>query len=331
MKNFYKNKNILVTGGTGTIGIPLVKLLIKEGANVHVVSMDSKEYAKEVLPEECHFYRGDLTYIGYAREMMKNIEHVFDMSGVKGSIGSNDGNLSKMFVSFLKLQTGIMHEAYLAGVNRYLFMGSICSYPKMLIPKKETDMWNELPQQNDKYGGMAKRVGELQAESYFADKVWDGIRIIRPSNVYGPYDDFDPKTAQVIPALINRAVNGENPLTVWGNGDAVRDFVYSDDVAYWAMVALEKLPPVYPVNIGSGEVIFIKEIARDICNYLDIEFTFDENKPSGDSIRRLSIVRAEKELSYEIFTPLTTGIENTIEWYKDNKDLAKLKKRYYNE
>jgi GDP-L-fucose synthase len=179
-----------------------------------------------------------------------------------------------------------------------------------------------MPKQNDRIPGIAKRVGELMGEAYQLEYGWDAVRIVRPSNVYGPYDDFNPATAQVIPALINRMVNGENPVKVWGDGSAIRDFIYSEDVAYWIIKAVENAPPCMPINLGNGNGITIKEVTETISSLINPspEIIWDIEKPSGDPCRILSMDRAKEVLGYHQRTSLKNGLDKTIQWYKANKN-----------
>ena len=196
------------------------------------------------------------------------------------------------------------------------------------MPKEEDSIWNGPPKQNDRIPGIAKRIGEIQGEAYLLEHGWDAVRIVRPSNVYGSFDDFDPATAQVIPSLIKRIVDGENPLKVWGDGSAVRDFIYSEDAAYWMLVAMEKAPPCLPINLGSGKGITIKELVEIISSCIpnppDVEW--DTTKPSGDPVRILSTQRAEEILGYKLMTDIKDGVQKTIQWYIDNKQILKSKK-----
>jgi GDP-L-fucose synthase len=150
--------------------------------------------------------------------------------------------------------------------------------------------------------------------------------------VYGPYDDFNPATAQVIPALINRMVNGENPLKVWGDGSAIRDFIFSEELAEWLMVALEKAPPCVPINLGSGQGVTIKEVAETIaaCVPNPPQIEWDRTKPTGDPVRLLSINRARELIEFNLKIGFKEGIKKTIDWYLRNRELAsKIGVRYY--
>lgn len=317
----WDGKKVLVAGGTGTIGIPLVKKLVTYGAEVKVVSMDSPDYAKSVFKNDITFIQKDLTNLEHCMDVVKDQECVFNLVGIKGSTGIGETKVASYLVSMLWFQTNLMEAAFRNDISRYLFVSSICGYPQSTIPKEEDTIWNGMPKQNDRIPGIAKRIGEIQGEAYMLEYGWDAVRIVRPSNVYGPFDDFNPLRAQVIPALISRVLSGENPLRVWGDGSAIRDFVYSDDVAHWLLIAMENAPPCIPINIGSGKGVTIKEIVEIIMKYVpdppDIEW--DPTKPTGDPVRVLSIQRAERVLNYKVLTNIEDGIRETIDWYRGSR------------
>lgn len=323
----YKNKRVLVAGGTGTIGIPLVRRLIELGADVTVVSKDTPEYAKRVLGDKALFRQSDLTNLDNCLEATKNQDYVFNLVGIKGSTGIGETKVASYLVPMLWFQTNLMEASFRNNIKRYLFVSSICSYPQSSLPKQEDSMWNGLPKQNDRIPGLAKRIGEIQGEAYLQEYAWDAVRIVRPSNVYGPFDDFNPATAQVIPSLIMRVISGENPLKVWGDGTAVRDFIFSEEVADWLLVALENAPPCVPINIGRGEGITIKEVVETIrqCVANPPQIEWDTTKPVGDPVRILSIERAEKLIGFKLKTEIRAGIQKTIDWCLNNKELIKQK------
>ena len=288
---FFKNKEIveiclkkkyLSCCGTGTIGIQVVKKSEKKQANITVVSMDEEKFAKKVLGPDILFKKIDLTDLNNCKKAVKNQDMVFNLVGIKGSVGIGETKVASYLTSMLKFQTNLMEASFLEGVKKFLFVGSVCSYPQSKI-HYEDNMWNGMPKQNDRIPGIAKRVGELMGEAYQLEHGWDAVRIVRPSNVYGPFDDFNPATAQVIPALISRMVNGENPVNVWGDGSAIRDFIYSEDVAYWILEVMKKAPPCLPINLGSGNGVTIKEITKTIKKliYPSPNIVWDRDKPSG--------------------------------------------------
>jgi GDP-L-fucose synthase len=311
-----------VAGGTGTIGSQLVPKLIKNGNDVTVVSMDSLDYAKQVLGPSVRFFQLDLTDIDNCLRVTKGFDHVYNLVGIKGSVGIGETKVASYFVPMLRFQTNLMDAAFQNEVARYMFVSSICIYPQADV-HFEDNAWNGMPKQNDRIPGIAKRVGELQGEAYLKEHGWDAVRIIRPSNVFGPYDDFNPETAQVIPALIYRMLEGENPVKVWGDGTAIRDFVFSEELAEWMIIAMDKLPACTPINLGSGVGYTIKEIAETISKNTPLrpKIEWDKSKPSGDPVRLMNIEKAEKLIDYKPKTSIDKGIKKTISWYSNNKDL----------
>lgn len=325
--SFYRNKKVLVAGGSGTIGVPLVHLLSAVGAEIKVVSLDNEAYARRVLPPHVEYQRLNLSTLENCLEACNGMEYVFNLVGIKGSVGIGQSKAASYLVPYLWFQTNLMEAAFRSGVERFLFVGSICSYPQKNEPKLEDEMWNGMPLQNDRITGLAKRIGEIQGEAYLLEHNWQAVRVVRPSNVYGPFDDFNPATAQVIPALIARALAGENPLTVWGDGSAQRDFIFSEEVAGWLMVALETAPPCVALNLGAGKAVTIKEIAETIVSCLDDDLSIKwlADKPAGDPVRVLSIERAARLIGFKPQITLKEGIARTLRWYKDNSGLTQHK------
>lgn len=311
----YKNSKVLVAGGTGTIGVPLVRELIKRGAKVRVVSLEPEIIARGKIQDEFEFYQFDLTKPEHCLKAVANQRFVFNLLGIKGSVGLGETKVASYLIPMLRFQTNLMEAAFYEGIERFLFVGSICSYPRSTMHYEE-NMWNGMPQQNDRIPGIAKRVGELLGEAFYLEHGWNAVRIVRPANVYGPYDDLNPKTAQVIPALITRMLTGENPVSIWGDGSAVRDFIFSADVAYWMCEALEKAPPNWPINLGSGLGLTIKEVAEAIASLVNPipQLKWDPYKPAGDPCRILAMERAKKVLGYYQRTSLADGLTKTIKW-----------------
>jgi len=314
--DFYNNKKILVTGGTGLIGQPLVEELIKKGAFVTVVSLDDKSRSNKNVK----FIKSDLRYFENCLDVCKNKEIVFHLAGVKGSPEMTAKQPASFFFPTISFSFNMMEAARRMGVEQYLLTSSIGVY----APSKifyEDDVWNSFPSPHDRFAGWAKRMCELQAESYSIEYKWDKVSIVRPANVYGPFDNFDPKNAMVIPSLILRALSGENPLKVWGDGSAIRDFIYSRDVALGMMKVVER-GFNKPINIGSGKGITIKEIVEIIIQNTNQNKTieWDTSKPSGDSIRIMD-TSTQKKLKILNETSIEEGIKETIEWFKKNQHM----------
>jgi len=321
--SFFKGKKILVTGGTGLIGRPLVEMLTSQGAKVMVVSLDDPSRA----PKEVKFIRSDLREFSNCLKMCKDKDIVFHLAGIKGSPLTAKKQPASYFVPTITFNTNMMEAARRQKVSRYLYTSTIGVYAPAEV-FHEDDVWKTFPSENDRFAGWAKRMGELQAESYKIEYGWDKVSIVRPANVYGPFDNFDPKTGMVIPSLIHRAISGENPLVVWGDGSPVRDFIHAKDVARGMIMAVEKGVNV-PINLGSGTGVTIKQLAETIAKLVPggpIKIVWDKTKPKGDKKRLMDMTRAKKLLGFEPIVSLEEGIKETIDWYIKNKDEAN--KRY---
>lgn len=317
----YKNKKILVTGGTGLIGRPLVELLLQAGASVRVASLDDTSRC----PEGAEFISGNLMHWDFCQKVARGMDYVFHLAGVKGSPAMTARKPASFFVPTISFNTNMMEAARQAGVERYLFTSTIGVYAPAEV-FHEDDAWKTFPSENDRFAGWAKRMGELQAEAYKIEYGWDKIAIVRPANVYGPYDNFDPANAMVIPSLIKRALDGENPLVVWGDGSAIRDFIHARDVARGMMLALEKMPG-QPINLGSGTGVSIREIVEIIVNNMTNkpEVVWDTSKPSGDKKRLMDISRA-RAIGFQPTISIGEGIREVMGWYRENRGIVS--KRY---
>ena len=312
--SFYSGKKVLVTGGTGMIGKQLVPLLLDAGAIVHIVSLDDPSRA----PEEIHFIRSDLREFNNCLIACEGMDIVFHLAGVKGSPAMTAERPASFFVPTLTFSLNMMEAARRCRVENYLFTSSVGVYSPAEI-FFEDSVWETFPSKNDWFAGWAKRMGELQAEAYRIEYGWDAVSIVRPANVYGPFDNFDPENSMVVPALIRRACESDGTLSVWGDGSAVRDFIHSRDVARGMMLALENRVSE-PINLGSGSGISIRELVEIIVQEIGrpIEIKWDISKPSGDPIRILNAERS-RGYGFEPVVSLKEGVEETVKWFLANK------------
>lgn len=303
---------VLVTGGTGMIGRYLVPMLIKLNHDVTVASLDGAEL--------CHPYANfkklDLRDIQNCMKVCEGMDEVYHLAGVKGSPKMCREQPADFFVPTISFSINMMQAARKQGVKKYLFTSSVGVYQPAEI-FFEDDVWKTFPSENDKFAGWAKRMGELQAEAYqvqYPDS--DNLYcIVRPGNVYGRYDNFDPATGMVIPALISRLFNGENPLRVWGDGTPIRDFIHASDVAR-AMVFVMQNKINKPVNVSSGNPVTIRQLVQIIAEHFDnANFEFTQKGVSGDNKRLLDISRLT-ESGWNPKTTLYEGLKDTIDWYR---------------
>lgn len=309
----------LVTGATGMIGRALVPSLVKRGDRVLAVSLDQApvDWSKWIEEGSVLFKRVDLRNLVDVIDLMSEVQTVFHLAGVKGSPKLTKQQPASFFTNTLMFNLNVMEAARRSGVSNFLYTSSIGVYsPAQILFEDEIE--GTIPSVNDRFAGYAKRMGELQAEAVKIEFGWDCVSIVRPANVYGPFDNFDPATGMVVPSLISKAIDGDGILEVWGNGASVRDFVYVDDVAA-AMIHLMDISYRKPVNVGSGVGHSIRELVQilqsEIPN-LDVEWSNDG--PAGDDIRLLDIARL-KSTGFLPKISLEEGVSRTIEWYRQHR------------
>jgi GDP-L-fucose synthase len=318
MKNsFYKNKRVLVTGGTGMIGIPLVKKLLNLKAKVKVVSLDDKKRC----PKEAKFIRLDLTKFENCIKITKNIDIVFHLAGIKGSPKMAITRPASFLYPTVSFSFNMLEASRINKVKNYLFTSSVGVYSPSKI-FYEDSVWSTFPSKNDWYAGWAKRICELQVDAYRKEFGFQNLSIIRPANVYGPYDNFDTENAMVIPSLIKKAIESKKKyLEVLGDGTPIRDFVFSEDVAD-AMLEMVKKKINIPLNIGSGKGYSIKKLAETIAsNVPNKKIKWKKVAFQGDKIRILSMKKANSK-GIKAKTSIQVGIKKTIEWYLNKKDIS---------
>ena len=314
----FEDKNVLVTGGSGMIGRQLVSILLKNGAKVHVADLNQPIN----MSEKIIFHNIDLKDFNNCKEVCKDMDYVFNLVGIKCSPMVCLERPADIMGPMLQFNTNMLEAAMLAKVKWYLYTSTVGVYEPAEV-LYEDDVWNSQPSKNDWYGGWAKRMGELQCQAYEKQFGKGKCSIVRPANVYGPYDNFNPENAMVIPSLIRKA-HDSDILEVWGDGSAIRDFIHCRDVAL-GMIHLVKNKVTEPVNLGSGSGISIKEIADIVATRFSKKIKWLADKPTGDAKRVFDTKRAKK-YGFETTVSLESGINETINWFLENKDV--IDKRY---
>lgn len=316
----FEGKSCLITGGTGLIGREIARILVDAGASVRVVSLDHVEIHKNI--EQVH---GDLTDFAFCLEQTKGMDFVFHVAGIKGSIEVTKSKPASFFVPLLMFNTNVLEAARRNKVEKLVYTSSIGAYADAEF-FVETENRDGPPM--DMFPGWAKRMAELQIQAYKQQYGLDWS-IVRPCNVYGPGDNFDPENAMVIPTLMMRIHRGESPVIVWGDGSAIRDFAYSRDVAFGTIQALHYGTRGDFVNLGSGEGYSIRQLVETLRDFLDFDYKFDVTKPSGFPRRVMDISRAREWIHYNPKTTLRQGLEETWNWFQKNQDEYLRKQNYF--
>ena len=312
----------LVTGGTGLIGRQVVAQLKKKGFHVTTVSLDSLR----VEGSDDHV-EGDLTQFDVCMEVTKAKDYVFHLAGIKGSLEVTLARPASFLVPMLRFNTNVLEASRKNGVKRLVYTSSIGAYASAEV-FVETEGHAGDPM--DTYPGWAKRMAETQIQAYKKEFGLDWA-VVRPCNVYGPGDNFDPNNAMVIPSLMMKIRRGDDPVSVWGDGSAVRDFAYSEDVAEGIISAAELGTRGSFVNLGSGRGYSVAELVSTLQQFLDFNVEFDTSKPSGFPKRVMDISRAEEWLGYSPKTSLREGLEKTWDWFIENENEYLKKKNYFTE
>ena len=311
---FYRDKRVLVTGGTGFVGTHIVDELLKQGAKIRVPihhrPMIVHDDRIETIP-------ADLNILDDCIKVSEGMDFVFHAAGTVGAAGVTKINTMMSITKNLVLNAYMLQAAWQTGVNRFLIYSSSTCYPDANHAVKEEEMWNG-PTHPSYFGyGWMRRYLERLSEFVVANSSMK-IAVVRPSAVYGRYDNFNPATSHVIPALIRRAVEKENPFVVWGTGDEVRDFLHISDFARGSLLMLEKYAEGDAVNIGYGKVVTIKEIVQMVlkaAGHGGAQVVFDSTKPTTIPFRMVDISKAERILNFKPSIDLEDGIRNTTQWY----------------
>jgi GDP-L-fucose synthase len=302
----FDRQRVVVTGGAGFLGSRVVERLRQKGATdvfvPRTASMDLRERAN-------------------CKRAVAGADLVIHMAARVGGIGFNRENPATLFYENLVMGAQLMEEARLAGVRKFVAIGTVCAYPKFTpVPFHEDDLWNGYPEETNAPYGLAKKMLLVQAQAYRQQYGFNGIFLL-PVNLYGPGDNFDPSSSHVIPALIRKIwlakQNGEPVVDVWGDGSASREFVYVEDAAEGIVMAAERYNGSEPVNIGSGMEITIKELVTVLCGLIGFEghIQWDTSKPNGQPRRSLDVSRAKSEFGFKASTDFLTGLKKTVEWW----------------
>jgi GDP-L-fucose synthase len=304
-----RGRRVLVTGGSGFLGRHVVARAEEAGAACVSVPRQRDYDLRE--PEAIRRCLAD------ARP-----EVVIHLAAVVGGIGANQERPGEFFFDNAAMGIHLIEEARRFGVDRFVTAGTVCSYPKFTpVPFRETDIWDGYPEETNAPYGLAKKMLLVQGQAYRQQYGFDSIHVV-PVNLYGPGDNFDPVSSHVIPALIRKCVGavetGAPSVRAWGSGAASREFLHVDDAARGIVLAAEHYDSPDPVNLGSGQEVTIRDLAREIARSCGFAGTFewDGSKPDGQPRRMLSVDRARDMFGFEASVPLAEGLAETVAWYR---------------
>lgn len=304
-------RRVVVTGGAGFLGRFIVQRLQQFG-EVEVFVPRKREY--------------DLVHATEIDRLLKDTrpDLIIHLAAVVGGIGANQKNPGKFFYENLMMGTQLIEQSRLAGVEKFVALGTVCAYPKFTpTPFHEEDLWNGYPEETNAPYGLAKKMMLVQAQGYRQQYGFNTIFLL-PANLYGPGDNFDLESSHVIPALIRKCVEARNSgapyIEAWGTGNASREFLYVEDCAEGVLSAAAKYDESEPVNIGTGNEIKISDLLHLISRLtrFEGEIRWQSDKPDGQPRRRLDVSRALEKFGFQARVSLEEGLRRTIDWYEAN-------------
>lgn len=327
MNQFFFHKKVLVAGGAGFVGTNLILKLLERRAKVRATIHKSPPQINppsgEARNSKVEFVRADLTSPSDCKRVVEGVDLVFMCAAnTQGAAVIEKTPLLHVTPNVI-MNTLMLEAAHSAGVKKFLFISSNTVYPLTDYPVKETDVNYSFYEKYFPVGWM-KLFTEKMCEMY-STKIKNPMVtvIVRPGNIYGPYDHFDSEDSHVIPALISKVFKRQNPLEVWGDGCDIKDFIYVEDLVEGLIKAMEKINEFNPINIGGGKPITIRQVLKEILeadNFKNTEIVFNNSKPTMIPIRLINISKAKKILKFTPKTSLKNGIKKTVNWYRSSRN-----------
>ena len=316
-QQFWQGKRVIVTGGAGFLGSFVVEKLRARGA-ADIIVPRSREY--------------DLVQQSAIKQLLNDtrdadgnpVDMVIHLAAQVGGIGANLVHQADYFYANLMMGVQLIHESYLAGVPKFVAIGTICAYPKFApIPFKETDIWDGYPEETNAPYGLAKKMMLVQSQVYRSQYGYNSIYLL-PVNLYGPRDNFDLESSHVIPALVRKCLEaqarGDDHIEAWGDGSPTREFLYVEEAAEGILLAAERYNESEPANLGSSFEISIKDLVETIARVsgFEGEVRWNTDRPNGQPRRKLDVSFAETAFGFRSAMPFEDGLRKTVDWYLEN-------------
>jgi GDP-L-fucose synthase len=308
-------KNILVTGGSGFLGRHVVQALVEAGANPGQISTPRSK--------DC-----DLRSAKNCQSALEGKDIAIHLAAHVGGIGLNQKKPGELFYDNLMMGVNLIHQAHLTGVSKVVVVGTICAYPKFTpVPFKEENLWNGYPEETNAPYGVAKKALLVQLDAYRQQYGLSGVYLL-PVNLYGPWDNFNPDSSHVIPALIRKLDEAkqrkDDVVAVWGDGSPTREFLYVEDAAQGIVRATQHYDGSEPVNLGTNNEISIKDLVELLAELMEFEgkIHWQTDKPNGQPRRCLDTQKAEKLFGFKAQMSFREGLKRTIDWWTAHRDDA---------
>jgi len=319
---FFERRLSLVTGGTGFIGTHIVKSLLEQGGRVRLV----RHRRPPILSDpRIEVVQADLTRQEDCLAVMVGVDLVFHAAGAVSGVGASAGSAMAGITTNLNLTAQVLQAAWTANVERILIFSSSTVYPASAHPMAENELASGPPHPSYLGYGWMRRYFEHLSE-FVASRSRLGIALVRPTAVYGPHDDFDPRSSHVVPALVRKAVEKLDPFEVWGTGEEVRDLLHVSDLARGCLLMMEKYAVCDPVNIGYGSGVTVRrmvEIILAAAGHHTARVTFDASKPTAIPVRLVDTAKAERLIGFRPTIPIETGLYDLVKWYEQTRQAAR--------
>jgi len=324
---YWRDKRVIVTGGAGFLGSFVVRKLRERGA-AEVIVPRSQEYDLRDVNAIRRLF-ADASRSTQPGQHSTPADVVIHLAAVVGGIGANRERPAEFFYDNLMMGAQLLHESYRAGVQKFVGVGTVCAYPKFTpVPFREENLWDGYPEETNAPYGLAKKMLLVQSQAYRQQYGYNSIFLL-PVNLYGPGDNFDPRSSHVIPALIKKCFDaieeGHPEIVVWGDGSPTREFLYVEDAAEGIVLAAERYDSSEPVNLGSAFEISIRDLVEIIAEETGFagRILWDTTKPNGQPRRKLDTSRAEKGFGFRAHVDFRAGLRRTVEWYREQRRLGR--------
>lgn len=316
MRSFYSGKKILVAGGAGFVGTNLILKLLEKGAHVRATI---HKKTPQIKNSKIEFVKADLTKPSDCKKVTKGIDFVFMCAANTSGAQVIEKTPLVHVTPNVIMNTLMLEAAHKMGVKKFLFISSNTVYPLTDYPVKENNVNHSLYEKYFPVGWM-KLFTEKVCEMY-STKIKNPMItiVVRPGNIYGPFDDFAWESSHVIPALIRKVVERHRPVEVWGDGKDIKDFIYVEDLVEGLILAMERINYFDQINIGGGKPITIRRVLKTLLkadNYKNAKVAFNSTKPTMIPVRLINIDKAKKLLGFIPKTTLEQGLIKTVKWYR---------------